>query len=211
LTKKPRPPAGGRENHRERLLQGALRCLREKGYAHTTARDIAAASDANLGSIGYHFGSKEALLGEALSEGFRQWTQHIGRRALKSESAGPLEHLRNTWSAAAESVEQQRGLMLAFLEALPAAARSPELRTRLAEAAEEARQATEAMIAAAMPAGEEVDQRAARTLASLLIAVVDGLVLQFAIDPERAPSADELSDVVDLALPQGLVRGTGRR
>src|SRR3954454_19140256 len=105
----------GRENHRERLLRGALKCLREKGYAHTTARDIAAASNANLGSIGYHFGSKEELLAEALSEGFRQWTEYVGARALASEADGPLEQLRSTWSAAAESFDEQRGLMLAFI------------------------------------------------------------------------------------------------
>lgn len=189
-----------RENHRERLLHGALKCLREKGYAHTTARDIAAASNANLGSIGYHFGSKEALLGEALIEGFRQWTQYIGRRAPAPENAGPLEHLRSSWSAAAESVTQQRGLMLAFIEALPAAARSPELRAQLAEAAEEARQATQSMIEAAIPETREVDPRTLRTFASLAIAVVDGLVLQWVLDPERAPTADELTKVVDAML-----------
>lgn len=47
--------------HREDLLEGAKRCLLEKGYARTTARDIGAASGTNLASIGYHYGSKEAL------------------------------------------------------------------------------------------------------------------------------------------------------
>ena len=39
--------------HREDLLEGAKRCLYEKGYARTTARDIVAASGTNLASIGY--------------------------------------------------------------------------------------------------------------------------------------------------------------
>ena len=39
-------------SHREDLLAGAVQCLREKGYAHTTARDIVAASGTNLASIG---------------------------------------------------------------------------------------------------------------------------------------------------------------
>ena len=29
-----------RANYRRRLLDGALECLRTKGYAHTTARDL---------------------------------------------------------------------------------------------------------------------------------------------------------------------------
>ena len=52
--------------HREDLLAGAVRCLREKGYAHTTARDIVAASGTNLASIGYHYGSTRALLNAAV-------------------------------------------------------------------------------------------------------------------------------------------------
>jgi len=51
---------------RDQLLEGALLCLQTKGYARTTARDIAAASGANLASIGYHFGSKEGLLNAAV-------------------------------------------------------------------------------------------------------------------------------------------------
>lgn len=42
-----------------------------------------------------------------------------------------------------------------------------------------------------------------RTFASLLMAVVDGLALQWIIDPKRAPTGDELTDAVDaiLAVP----------
>ncbi len=53
-------------SHREDLLDGAVRCLREKGYAQTTARDIVAASGTNLASIGYHYGSTKALLNAAV-------------------------------------------------------------------------------------------------------------------------------------------------
>jgi len=53
-------------SHRDQLVKGAIKCLQTKGYAHTTARDIAAASGANLASIGYHFGSTQALLNTAV-------------------------------------------------------------------------------------------------------------------------------------------------
>ncbi len=195
----------GRENHRQRLIEGALKCLREKGYAHTTARDIAAASNANLGSIGYHFGSKDALLREALSEGLRQWTQYLLSRVLAREGAGPLGHLRAFSSGAAESVEEQQGLMLALVEALPAAARSPVLRAQLADLIEETRRASQATIETAIPGAEALDERTARTLASLLIAVIDGLALQWLIDPERAPTGEELTGALD-----SILRGTPR-
>ncbi|MEA2498051.1 MAG: hypothetical protein QOH26_456, partial [Actinomycetota bacterium] len=48
--------------NREALLEGALEALLDKGYAATTARDIAARSRTSLAAIGYHFGSTEQLL-----------------------------------------------------------------------------------------------------------------------------------------------------
>jgi AcrR family transcriptional regulator len=59
--------------HREDLLAGAVTCIRENGYAGTTARDIVAASGTNLGSIGYHYGSTAALLNAAVTETMRQF------------------------------------------------------------------------------------------------------------------------------------------
>ncbi|WP_249044824.1 helix-turn-helix domain-containing protein [Crossiella equi] len=80
--------------HREDLLAGAKRCLFERGYARTTARDIVAASGTNLASIGYHFGSKEALMTQALIEALTESTaeaelaprggQPVPRRILRA-------------------------------------------------------------------------------------------------------------------------------
>ena len=63
--------------HREALLEGARTCLEEKGYARTTARDIVAASGTNLASIGYHFGSKESLLNEAIGQAFEEGADRV--------------------------------------------------------------------------------------------------------------------------------------
>src|SRR5262252_2857415 len=63
--------------NREALLAGAKRCLIEKGYAATTARDIAAASGVSLAAIGYHFGSKDALLNQAVFESIGEWGQDL--------------------------------------------------------------------------------------------------------------------------------------
>src|SRR5918992_4790384 len=64
---------------REALLAAAVRCIHEKGYAHTTQRDLLAASGANPRSITYHFGSKERLMATALAETFRRRADPIMR------------------------------------------------------------------------------------------------------------------------------------
>jgi AcrR family transcriptional regulator len=194
-----------RENHRERLLQGAMRCLREKGYARTTARDIAAASKSNLGSIGYHFGSKEALLNEAIRDGFAEWTAQLGSIAFADEGATPLQRGRASWVALTESFEQQRPLVVAFVEALAQSVRSDELRAQLADIYEEGRAAVAQLVEASL--GEaDIDDEQSRAVASFLIAVCDGLLLQWLVDPQRAPSGEELTAGLDAALPVALAK-----
>src|SRR5215472_17197961 len=56
------------KGNREDLLAGALECLKTKGWTRTTVRDIAAAAGVNHAAIGYHFGSREALLIEAFTQ-----------------------------------------------------------------------------------------------------------------------------------------------
>src|ERR1700735_1842604 len=86
--------------NREDLLAGAKQCLRSKGFARTTAREIAAASGVSLAAIGYHFGSKEALLTQALVEATGEWVEELGRILATdlSADATPMERFELTWA-----------------------------------------------------------------------------------------------------------------
>jgi AcrR family transcriptional regulator len=194
-----------RENHREQLIAGAQKCLREKGYARATARDIAAAANSNLGSIGYHFGSKEALLNEAVRRGCAEWTEQLARVAFAETGSTPLERLRSSWVALADTFQETRPLLVALMEALAQAERSDELRRQLAELYEESRLAIGHMVAAAL-AGEEVDPEHIRACASFLIAVSEGLMLQWLVSPDQAPTGEEVIAGLEAALPRALAR-----
>ena len=189
-----------RENHRERLVRGALACLGEKGYARTTARDIAAASGSNLGSIGYHFGSKEALLNEAIREGFAQWTEQLGQIAFSEEGATPIDRMQASWKGLGDTFEEHRPLMVAFVEALAQAERSAELRDQLAELYEESRATIARIVQASLRDGALADEQA-RGCASFLIAVCDGLLLQWLVDPRRAPSGESMIVALEAVFP----------
>src|SRR6516162_9298369 len=62
---------------KDRLRRAALHCIAQRGYAATSSRDIAREARANVASINYHFGSKEALVTEALGECFGMWNQRV--------------------------------------------------------------------------------------------------------------------------------------
>src|SRR5438270_9883202 len=103
-------------SHREQLLRGAIECLRAKGYSRTTARDIAAAAGANLASIGYHFGSKEALLNEAIIHSTEAWTRRIGELTFSEADVSPLARMAISWMVMLDSFSEQKPLLLAFVE-----------------------------------------------------------------------------------------------
>ncbi len=176
--------------HREDLLAGARRCLAERGYARTTARDLVAASGTNLASIGYHFGSKEALLDEAIAASFEEWAERV--RELTTAAApepDPLQRLAASWTAMLTSFTEYRGLAVAFVEALAQAERRPELRGHLADSYRRGREQVAGMITevlATMPAEQ------ARALASFQIALCDGLLVQWLLDPDATPTGAEL-------------------
>ncbi len=185
---------------RDQLLEGALLCLQTKGYARTTARDIATASGANLASIGYHFGSKEGLLNAAVARTCEDWTEAIGKAAFSSPDASPLERIARSWEAMIGSFEQQRPLLVSFVEAMAQAERSEELRAQMAALYSKLRDAVGDMVRASL--GDDAEPLGAdpRVVASYLIAVCDGLVLQWLLDPEDTPTAEQLTRSLGAAL-----------
>ncbi|WP_241010618.1 TetR/AcrR family transcriptional regulator [Mycobacterium camsae] len=162
---------------RQRLLEAAVTCIRRKGYAATTARDITELSGANLASIGYHFGSKDALLDEALIEATERWLRPLARQRRGAESAGLESELSNF----VESLPGNRAVVLAFFEALPRVERSPVVRARLAEIYEQLR----AGILDVLPPAWRDDT----ALASAIVALYDGILVQWLVDPDRVIDA----------------------
>jgi AcrR family transcriptional regulator len=196
-------------NHRDRLLQGAIECLRTKGYAHTTTRDIAAASNANLASIGYHFGSKEALLNEAIIRGCEEWAQRLGEAAFAGADTSPLGRMAASWMAMIASFEELRPVMVGFIEAVGQSAWSEELREEIAAHYRTVRETVAEMVRAGL--GDQADESGAdpKVVASFLIAVCDGLVMQWLLDPEEAPSGEQLVESLGAALNLAM-QGPGR-
>jgi AcrR family transcriptional regulator len=180
--------------HRELLLDGAKRCIYEKGYAQTTARDIVAASGTNLGSIGYHYGSTEALLTAALMEAIEDWSDELERALAADPHTGgtPVERFEATWARIFESFSRHRQLWAASFDAFSLIERLPEVRAVFAEGMQQARPG----LAALFGGVEEstIDERTSRTVGALYHALMSGVMVQWLVDPDHAPSARDLAD-----------------
>ena len=65
-TPEEQPSSGQQGNTRERLLSAATSLFSQKGFAGASVRDICTAAEANIASINYYFGSKDALYSEVV-------------------------------------------------------------------------------------------------------------------------------------------------
>ena len=192
--------------NREALLAGAQRCLYEKGYARTTARDIASASGVSLAAIGYHFGSVEALLNAAMIQAIEEWGQEIGR-ALAADveitpNAPPLERFAAIWSRIIATFETHRQLWVATFEVLAQIERAPEVRQFLADALQQGREGL-AMLFQHIDAA--ADKHKAQIVGSFYQALMSGIVVQWVTDPERAPSGRDLAEALRVVTELGPV------
>ncbi|WP_067686053.1 TetR/AcrR family transcriptional regulator [Nocardia jejuensis] len=185
--------------NREDLLAGARRCLFEKGYARTTVRDIATASGVSMAAIGYHFGSKEALLTAALSEATREWGVDLARALENSgdSESDPLRRFANRWEVVRDSIATHRGVWAATFDALS----HPETREQLATVVLEARSG----LARLFEGVDDVDPDAARSLGAMYQALLIGVAAQYLIDPDSAPTEAALAEGVGLIMrPNGI-------
>jgi AcrR family transcriptional regulator len=186
--------------HREDLLEGAKRCLLEKGFARTTARDIVKESGTNLASIGYHYGSKDALLAQAyialvenMSETFDGGDGGDGSdgSALPAAEGAPgsLQRFRWVWSNIVTTMGPGSVWRLS-MEVMTI--ELPEVREHLSRAQREGGRGLVSLLQGVPE--EEVSDETADTLGRFYITLMTGLIAQWSFDPKTAPDGDALTE-----------------
>jgi AcrR family transcriptional regulator len=180
-----------RQTHREALLNAAKTLLRQSGRANITARDLVAASDTNLGSIAYHFGSKDALLEEACKAVFEEWAETVARATSADPGAPPARRLATSLEMILDEFDAMRPYFLGFIEIVVRSQGSPDAREQLVAHYRKQRATVAGMVTESF--GEGIGTQDAAHLASLLMAISDGLMLQSLIDPEHVPTSHQLT------------------
>ena len=161
-----------------RILDTARTLLSERGYAGLTFDAIAAASGSNKSMIRYYFGSKDRARRRA-----RSTTTHDATRDFLAVARSS----QDTDDTVAAHLEATRRLLadpsfVELFDVLPEALRRERLRDLLASLYEWYRE-IEVVCFGGTSISADPDLRA---LASLHMAVIDGLALQSALDREHA-------------------------
>ena len=172
-------------SNRDQLIEGALRCLERLPAERITARAIADEADANLASIGYHFGSKDDLVTVAVIEGLDRWLAEIERMLGGLQSTTAVDRFRRGGAVIRETRQRHTGLAQTFFAALAKAAHDARVRAQLAEGFRKTRPAVAALFELG---GDEVGLDAA----GLALAQFYGLLLQTLLDPALDIDGDRL-------------------
>ncbi|MFD8739308.1 TetR/AcrR family transcriptional regulator [Streptomyces sp. NPDC059618] len=176
--------------HREDLLEGAKRCLLEKGFARTTARDLVKESGTNLASIGYHYGSKDALLAQAYVALVEEMPFDGDGVTGISGAPGSLERFREVWSNIVDTMREPGSLWRLSMEVMTI--ELPEVRDHLARAQREGGRGLVAILMGVPE--EEVTDESADTLGRFYLTLMTGLIAQWTFDPKTAPDGDALTE-----------------
>lgn len=181
-----RAPSSGTKR---RLIAGAQRCITARGFGATTARDIAAETGANLAAVNYHFGSKDALLTIAMLDAIGAWTSQLDQAVLEVDSDAPLQRLERFLRGIHRTLTEQREMVVASVQAFAQAEYSEEIRGALIDVYEQARANLPKLIFG--DSGEVTAQQ--RGVGSAVLAMINGFVLQWLIDPDTAPDPADLA------------------
>ena len=177
--------------NREALLDGAKRCLIEKGYSKTTARDVADAAGVSLAAIGYHFGSKESLLEQAFMAAMEDWFDEDAMEDRHEElEGGSLERFEAFFGEVIASFPRQSALMRLNIEMGLESTHNPSLSTFMSHAVQLGR---EGLVEALAGLDQERDGEIAQQVGAFYSVLMTGLVAQYLMDRERFPSAADLT------------------
>lgn len=183
------PPRRLRRNEqkaatRARLLDAATRVFARKGYHAASLEQVAEEAGFSKGAVYSNFASKQELFSVLLAERCQGSLLTVTTGA--SGSGALADRLDRIGRAVLERCERDRDWTLLFIEAWAHAARTPGL-GQFAEVYQQARGAVAGLIGAqASRLGVELPIPA-ELLASLCIAVTEGLALQSLVDPGRVP------------------------
>ncbi len=171
------------EARRAQILEAALSCFGDRGYHATTMDDLVAASGLSKGSLYWHFRSKEEVF-LALFDSFG--TILYGEWDAAAASGGDaIEILRREFSLSVEIFSTERVILSAWVEFLS----HPAARERMRSAYSTARQKLASIIDAGRAAGTLRPGPPAEQVAGALVGAIEGLFLQWLVDPEFALKA----------------------
>jgi AcrR family transcriptional regulator len=183
---------------RGRLVAATQAAIAERGIEGATAREITRRAEANLSAIPYHFGSKDALVAEALVAEARDVLDPV--LALLAADGTPAERAMTAATALNARFAATRDRIPAVLAAIARAPHDPALAGALATIWADVRHRIADDVAALVDAGHAPSWVVPDAMAALVVAVVSGVLVGAVVDPDGPSHAEVGAQFVALLL-----------
>ena len=176
----PRLSAEQREHHRQRIVDAATRCIAKNGFSDLRVEDICTEASVSKGSFYLYFDRKEDVLFALLEHDAHVIEEKI-QSVMLSHPPG-IDRLRRFAQAMLlEHQDAERMQVRADLWARMLCERS--VRKRFVAHLERRRKMLAGAIAEGVRTGQYSTGVAPETLARIVLAIVDGLMLHAAVEP----------------------------
>jgi len=195
---------GIREKRRRELLDAACELFAAKGYEKTNVSDIAARAGVSQGTIYWYFKSKDELLLAVFEDWLAQLAQDYV--AIVGQPGTTEDRLRRYARAAARRMQEAEALIPIETEFWTLIFRNDAIRERFGELFRQFRADIADLFRQGVTSGELRSDINPDHLAAIAIAVYDGLVLQWAAEPQAVDWFAITETFVDVMLNGGRER-----
>jgi AcrR family transcriptional regulator len=195
---------------RDQLIRATREAIRDVGMPATTAREIVGRASANLASIPYHFGTKDALVTEALVAEARELVAPV--LTLLASERPAAERASEAVAMLNELFEASRPQVPVYLAALAAAPHTPGVRSGLGTVWAELRARLADDIAGQMDEGRLPQWVSPSAMAAAILSLVNGVIVASVIDPDGPDHREVAAQFLALLLAAGVpgpVGGSG--
>lgn len=190
------PRARRHDRQRDAILRAAARLFRERGFADTGMRDIAAAADLSAANLYHYFNGKNDLLFYCQDRALDRMLAAVA--SARRETGSAAERLRLVCAAHLQTVLDEIEGATAHLQidSLP-----PPMRDAIVKKRDRYEQGLRQIIVAGMKAGELVEMDPA-VVARAMLGAMNWTVTWFR--PEGPDTAATVGDVVSRFLVRGV-------
>lgn len=190
------PKRRRREETRERLLEAATSVFAQHGFDRSTVDEVVREAGFSKGAFYVHFESKEDLFWAMLEE--RIDRQHDAFKKAVDHAQPVAENVRTILHAVFDLVEEDQFWGSLFMEFGAHAARNEKVRERLAGLYDRWRELLVLMLTAGREAGRIRSDIDVEFTTTILIAAVEGAVIQSRLSPDTVRLKDLLEPLTAL-------------
>lgn len=186
----PRPDVG--EQRRNQILDAAMQVFARLGFHKARMDDIAREAGVSKGLLYWYYKNKDALIAALLDRLFSQEMSHL-RSALAA--AGPVsERLLALGAETARHMLNLKFLVPIAFEFYALAGRNAHVRSTLQRYYARYRQDLTRLIEEGIASGEFRADIQPEAVAQTIIALFEGLILLWMVDPEQMPLAEQVEE-----------------